>query len=60
MEDNIMTKKKYLQPILNVVRIQYQHMLAFSEVQTSGLDEWETIEYGNGGNKSGNLWNSAW
>ena len=37
-----MTKRKYLQPMMNVVRIQSQHMLAYSEIQTSGLDERET------------------
>jgi hypothetical protein len=55
-----MTKRKYLQPMMNVVRIQSQHMLAYSEIQTSGLDEGETIDYGNNTIKSGNLWDSAW
>ena len=55
-----MTKNIYIQPMMNVVRIQYRHMLAYSEVQTEGLEEGENLEYGNSTIKSGNLWDSAW
>ncbi len=57
-----MIKKEYQKPTLNVVMIQHSQMLCSSltSIQSTGLDEGETMNYGdNEGNKSKNSW-EAW
>ncbi len=59
-----MTKKEYQKPTINVVMIQHSQMLCQStlgSIQSEGLDEGETLEYGDQeGNKSYNVWDNAW
>ena len=55
-----MIKKTYEKPTMQVVKIQHSQMLCASltEVQATGLGE-ESINYGDGDNKSGNVWDDA-
>ena len=59
-----MAKKEYQKPTINVVMTQHSQMLCQStlrSIQSKGLDEDETLEYGDQeGNKSYNAWDNAW
>ncbi len=59
-----MIKKEYQKPTVNVEMIQYSQMLCFStleSIESTGLDEDETLDYGDqGGIKSYNVWDNAW
>ncbi|MCR4918678.1 MAG: hypothetical protein K5928_02525 [Prevotella sp.] len=57
-----MTKKEYQKPTVNVVMIQHSQMLCHSldMIQSTGLDEGETMDYGdNQGKKTNSIWD-AW
>ena len=58
-----MIKKEYQKPMVNVVMIQHSHMLCLStpeRIQSTGLDEDETLDYGdNQGKKTNSIWD-AW
>jgi hypothetical protein len=57
-----MIKKEYQKPMVNVVMIQHSQMLCHSldKIQSTGLDEGETMDYGdNQGKKTNSIWD-AW
>jgi len=60
-----MIKKTYYKPTVNEEKIQYSQMLCGSlsslrVVQASGLDDEESLDYGDDDNKEGNVWDGAW
>ena len=62
MEDTTMTKKTYMQPTTNVVKIQHSKMLC-SSLHTSGLGD-NGLGYDQNGGNQGNAWsrknNDVW
>ena len=58
-----MTKKTYLRPTANVVKVRIAQLVCASlnSVTSSGLDTNESLDYGDtSGNKEKNLWDEAW
>ena len=59
-----MTKKTYLRPTTNVVEVKSAQLVCasapLSGVNSTGLDENETLDYGNGDTKKMDVWESAW
>ena len=58
-----MIKKPYLRPTTNVVEVKIVQMVctSLSKVNSTGLDENESLDYGDtSGNKEKNIWDEAW
>ena len=58
-----MTKKKiYQRPAIELCEAETEEqLLTLSSVRTTGLDEEESLDYGDtGGNKEKNIWDEAW
>ena len=58
-----MTKKKiYQRPAIELFEAETEEqLLAMSSVSTTGLDENESLDYGDtSGNKEKNIWDEAW
>ena len=57
-----MTKKPYLRPTTNVVEVKIVQMVctSLSGVASTGLDEDETLDYGDGNTTKKNAWENAW
>lgn len=58
-----MTKKTYLRPTANVVEVKIVQLVcaSLSDVDSTGLDEDETLDYGDkDGTTEKDVWGSAW
>ena len=58
-----MTKKTYLRPMANVVEVKIVQLVcaSLSDVDSTGLDENETLDYGDeDGTTEKDVWGSAW
>ena len=57
-----MIKKQYLRPTTNVVEVKIVQMVctSLSGVASTGLDENETLDYGDGVTTEKNAWGNAW
>ena len=57
-----MIKKPYLRPTTNVVEVEIVQMVCASlrGVNSTGLDENETLYYGDGDTTEEDPWESAW
>ena len=57
-----MIKKPYLRPTANVeeVRIAQLVCASLNSVTSTGLDENESLDYGDGNTKEKDLWDEAW
>ena len=57
-----MIKKPYLRPTTNVVEVKIVQLVCASlrGVSSTGLDDNETLDYGDGVTTEKNAWESAW
>ena len=57
-----MTKKTYLRPTANVVELKSARLVCASlnSVTSTGLDDNESLDYGDGNTKEKDLWDEAW
>ena len=57
-----MTKKTYLMPTTNVVELKSARLVCASlnSVASTGLDENESLDYGDNGTTEKSIWNMAW
>ena len=57
-----MIKKAYLRPTTNLVEVKIVQMVctSLSGVNSTGLDENETLYYGDGDTTEKNAWGNAW
>ena len=57
-----MIKKPYLRPTANVVEVKIVQMVctSLSGVASTGLDENESLDYGDGKTTEKNAWGNAW
>ena len=57
-----MTKKTYLRPTTNVVKVRIAQLVCASlnSVTSTGLDDNESLDYGDGNTKEKDLWDEAW
>ena len=57
-----MTKKTYLRPTTNVVEVKIVQMVctSLSGVTSIGLDDNESLNYGEGVTTENSIWNMAW
>ena len=57
-----MTKKTYLRPTVNVVELKSAQLVCASlnSVASTGLDDNESLDYGDGNKKTGNVFEDAW
>lgn len=57
-----MIKKPYLRPTTNVLEVEIVQLVcaSLSDVNSTGLDENETLYYGDGDTKEKDTWGSAW
>ena len=57
-----MTKKTYLRPTTNVVEVKIVQLVCASlnSVTSTGLDDNESLNYGDGNTKEKDLWDEAW
>ena len=57
-----MIKKPYLRPTTKVVEVRIAQLVctSLSGVASTGLDENETLDYGDGVTTEKNAWESAW
>lgn len=57
-----MTKKTYLRPTANVLELKSAQLVCASvnSVTSTGLDDNESLDYGDGNTTEKNLWNEAW
>lgn len=57
-----MIKKAYLRPTTNVVEVKIVQMVctSLSGVASTGLDENESLDYGDGNTTKKNIWDEAW
>ena len=57
-----MTKKTYLRPTTNVVEVKIVQMVctSLSGVASTGLDDNETLDYGDGKTTEKDVWGNAW
>lgn len=58
-----MIKKVYVKPAIEIDSTDMREQLlaaSLASVQSSGLDEEESLEYGDGDNKEKSLWDDAW
>lgn len=52
-----MTKKAYLKPVLNIVKIQHRHhILSCSAIETQGLGNSQPLEYDDSGDDMIDAW----
>ena len=57
-----MIKKPYLRPTANVVEVKIVQMVctSLSGVASTGLDENESLDYGDGDTTEKDAWGNAW
>jgi len=57
-----MIKKPYLRPTTNVVEVKIVQMVctSLSGVASTGLDDNESLNYGDGNTTEKNAWDEAW
>jgi hypothetical protein len=57
-----MTKKTYLRPTANVVEVRIAQMVCTSlnNVASTGLDDNESLDYGDGNTTEKDAWGNAW
>lgn len=58
-----MIKKVYVKPAIEIYSTDMREQLlavSLASVRSSGLDEEESLEYGDGDNKEKSLWDDAW
>lgn len=58
-----MTKKTYLTPTTNVLELKSARLVCASSlnsVTSTGLDENESLDYGDNGTTEKSIWNMAW
>ena len=57
-----MIKKPYLRPTTNLVEVKIVQLVCASlnGVNSTGLDENETLYYGDGNTTKKNIWDEAW
>ena len=57
-----MIKKQYLRPTTNVVEVKIVQMVctSLSRVASTGLDENESLDYGDGDTTEKDAWGNAW
>ena len=57
-----MIKKPYLRPTTNVVEVKIVQMVctSLSGVTSTGLDDNESLNYGEGNTTEKNAWENAW
>ena len=57
-----MTKKKtYVRPAIELFEAETEEqLLALSSVSSTGLDDNESLDYGDGNKKTGNVFEDAW
>ena len=57
-----MIKKPYLRPTTNVVEVKIVQMVctSLSGVASTGLDDNESLNYGEGNTTEKNAWENAW
>ena len=57
-----MIKKPYLRPTANVVEVKIVQMVctSLSGVASTGLDDNESLDYGDGNTTEKNIWDEAW
>ena len=57
-----MIKKPYLRPTTNVVEVKIVQMVCTSlrRANSTGLDDDETLDYGDGVTTEKNAWGNAW
>ena len=57
-----MIKKPYLRPTANVVEVKIVQMVCASlnSVTSTGLDDNESLDYGDGNTKEKDAWDEAW
>ena len=57
-----MIKKAYLRPTTNVVEVKIVQMVctSLSGVTSTGLDDNESLNYGEGNTTEKNAWGNAW
>jgi hypothetical protein len=57
-----MIKKPYRRPTTNVVEVKIVQLVCASlnDVNSTGLDENETLEYGDGNTTEKDAWGNAW
>lgn len=57
-----MTKKTYLRPTANVLELKGAQLVCASlnSVTSTGLDDTESLDYGDGNTTEKNLWDEAW
>ena len=57
-----MTKKTYLRPTANVVEVRIAQMVCTSlrQVNSTGLDDDDELDYGDGNTTEKDAWGNAW
>ena len=57
-----MIKKQYLRPTTNVVEVKIVQLVcaSLSRVASTGLDENESLDYGDGDTTEKDAWGNAW
>jgi len=57
-----MIKKAYLRPTTNVVEVKIVQLVcaSLSDVDSTGLDDNEKLDYGDGDTTEKNAWENAW
>ena len=57
-----MIKKPYLRPTTNVVEVKIVQLVcaSLSGVASTGLDDNESLNYGDGNTTEKDVWNEAW
>ena len=57
-----MIKKPYLRPTTNVVEVKIVQLVcaSLSRANSTGLDDNESLDYGDGDTKEKNAWGNAW
>ena len=57
-----MIKKQYLRPTTNVVEVKIVQLVcaSLSRVASTGLDENESLDYGDDGTTEKDAWGNAW
>jgi len=57
-----MIKKAYLKPVMMVEKVQHSQIICTSvtDIKASGLDDEESLDYGDEDKKSGSVWEEAW
>ena len=57
-----MIKKPYLRPTTNVLEVEIVQLVcaSLSDVNSTGLDENESLDYGDGNTTEKDVWDEAW